>query len=183
MRTKLSCSGLMMVWMGFTVATFIKKKSAWKWKKELISSTWNVQASWFWFGLVCTVLKSSVWHINKFKVKNYFHFLHAPTRCPKLSIHMWKQCIALITHSFKLCLCVCVCAGVRGVRPDRMHSWLHLHHTWRLDPRWVHGAADWPLYLCSQPFPQPVYSAAVSVQRSDSDMAKGTNGSAAGIVF
>lgn len=30
-------------------------------------------------------------------------------------------------------------AGVRGVRSDRVHSRLHLHHTWRLDIRWATG--------------------------------------------
>lgn len=33
-------------------------------------------------------------------------------------------------------LCV-LPAGVRGLRPDRVHSRLHLHHTWRLDLGWV----------------------------------------------
>lgn len=30
-------------------------------------------------------------------------------------------------------------AGVWGVRSDRVHSRLHLHHTWRLDIRWATG--------------------------------------------
>lgn len=56
--------------------------------------------------------------------------------------HLTQTFTPSLTHTHKYSLCMhstppCLCLGVRGVRPDRVHSWLHLHHTWRLDPRWA----------------------------------------------
>lgn len=52
----------------------------------------------------------------------------------EIKVYIWEKPVWNM-HRHTPSYCPRLFVGVRGVWPDGVHSWLHLHHAWRLDPR------------------------------------------------